>query len=330
MNEIVTSKQNDAVPVAAETGAGALLNVIAQAAENPAAVTKPGVYDMPESQYHADPCPAPSLSHSVAKLLLDRSPLHAKFAQPRLTVQPGEKTVTPAMLRGTVFHALMLGKGAEIAVCQFPNWLSKEAKVAKADAIATGKTPILAEDYDNVRAAVTAATEQLRAHSDLEGFFAPCTSEAVIVWQDSGAWCRSMIDRRPDDVRFPLYDLKFTGVSANPEEFERRYVREYATQDAFYRRGEKALTGVTRPATRFIVVEAEPPYAVSVIASAPSLEHFAAQEIERAVDKWAQCIRSGIWPGYPAITAHVECPAWLSMRAEERALRDEFLEELEQ
>ena len=36
-----------------------------------AIITKPGIYEMPEDDYHADPVPDWSLSASGAKLLLD-------------------------------------------------------------------------------------------------------------------------------------------------------------------------------------------------------------------------------------------------------------------
>ena len=43
-----------------------------------------GIHDIPPREYHADPCPAPSLSRSIAKLLVERSPAHAYAAHPRL------------------------------------------------------------------------------------------------------------------------------------------------------------------------------------------------------------------------------------------------------
>ena len=47
-------------------------------------ITKPGVYDLPMAEYHADPCPEPSLSSSIIRLLCSASPLHAWTAHPRL------------------------------------------------------------------------------------------------------------------------------------------------------------------------------------------------------------------------------------------------------
>ena len=55
-------------------------------------VTEPGIYaDFPVADYFADPTPEPSLTQTLAKLLLERAPIHAKYAHPRLTpVVPDE------------------------------------------------------------------------------------------------------------------------------------------------------------------------------------------------------------------------------------------------
>jgi len=42
-------------------------------------IDRPGIYrDMSSEEYLNDPCPAPSLTQSIAKVLIARSPLHAK------------------------------------------------------------------------------------------------------------------------------------------------------------------------------------------------------------------------------------------------------------
>ncbi|MBW4971899.1 hypothetical protein KZY98_15680, partial [Croceibacter atlanticus] len=45
----------------------------------------PGTYDLPAEVYHADQmCAVPTLSSSLARLMLARSPRHAWHASPRL------------------------------------------------------------------------------------------------------------------------------------------------------------------------------------------------------------------------------------------------------
>ena len=47
-------------------------------------LVKAGAYRLSEHQYHADPCPEPSLSCSLAKVLLAASPKQAAWEHPRL------------------------------------------------------------------------------------------------------------------------------------------------------------------------------------------------------------------------------------------------------
>jgi hypothetical protein len=48
-------------------------------------ISRPGIYlDVAANDYHADPCPAPSFTQSIAKVLLEKSPAHARLAHPRL------------------------------------------------------------------------------------------------------------------------------------------------------------------------------------------------------------------------------------------------------
>src|SRR5262245_50563917 len=74
----------------------------------------PGIYDIPLAEYLADPCPAPSLSASIAHILLSQSPRHAWEAHPRLNphYEPEE---AEAFDLGTAAHAYLL-EGAEVFV----------------------------------------------------------------------------------------------------------------------------------------------------------------------------------------------------------------------
>ena len=60
-------------------------------------INTPGIYEIPATEYHADPCPEPSLSASVARTLIDRSPLHAWMKHPKLGGQQEEITGAQAV-----------------------------------------------------------------------------------------------------------------------------------------------------------------------------------------------------------------------------------------
>jgi hypothetical protein len=77
-------------------------------------ITQPGIYlDMSAVDYFADPCPSPSLTQSVAKRLIDRSPLHAWTIHPRLN--PAFEADDPTKYDiGNIAHRLLLGRGKEL------------------------------------------------------------------------------------------------------------------------------------------------------------------------------------------------------------------------
>ena len=70
------------------------------------AVLQPGIYfDISERAYHADPCPAPSLSASSGKVLLNRSARAFQWMHPRLRpahLPPVEESYSDQAVFGTV------------------------------------------------------------------------------------------------------------------------------------------------------------------------------------------------------------------------------------
>lgn len=302
-------------------------------------IANPGIHEIRLAAYFADPCPVPSLSHSIARKLIAESPLHAWHAHPRLNPAYAETPANEAMDIGSIVHKFLLGKGADIAIIEGDDWRTKAAREARDEARAEGLIPVLDAKMPEIEDCYHAIKQQLKNHPDCAQFFAPGQSEAVMAWRDGETWFRGMVDRLPDDPRAPVFDLKTTALSANPEEWQRRLVSAYATQAAFYQRGLRAIRGVRPGPFLFIVAEVKPPYAVSVMACAPSLLAVADAQIDRAIRIWRQCMASDRWPGYPAQTAHVEAPAWLLgreadgvMARESAGAADEndekFLEEL--
>lgn len=76
------------------------------------------VHGMPDKIYHADPCPTPSLSSSLVKLMEATSPKKAWAAHPRLNPPPpGATDDDPKFDLGTAAHALFL-EGADEKVVE--------------------------------------------------------------------------------------------------------------------------------------------------------------------------------------------------------------------
>ena len=277
-----------------------------------------GLHDnIPAHEYHADCCPEPSLSHSVLRILLDRSAMHARAAHPRLSLDYVPLEPTPPMIDGTVLHRLILGKGGPISVIQADSYRTNAAKEARDAAFATGATPILADNFAELRICADAVLAQLRDDPDAASFFAPGKSEAIAICRIGPVWCRAMVDRLPDAEGAPLWDLKSTGQSARPEDWERALAKRYASQAAFYR----LVTGqaLKRPVgeMRFAVFETAPPYALSIVACGDSMIEAAEGEIMRGIKQWATCIVTDEWPGYGRGVHRIEAPWHMIQRAEE-------------
>lgn len=279
-----------------------------------------GLHVIPAAVYHADPCPQPSLSSSVARTLLAYSPEHARYQHPRLNPDyaPGESEIFDL---GTAAHAYLLEGEMGFEIIDAADWRTKAAREARDAARLLGKTPILAHRWDGVKAMVDLIMERL---SDFEGEPRPFTKgqpEQTLIWQDGGVWCRARLDWLHSDHR-TVDDLKTVSGSANPETWGRSlWGMGYDVQAAFYLRGVKAVFG-TDAQFRFVVAEHEPPYALSVCALDPAGLELADRKVRRAINLWRACLEDGHWPGYATHTCTIDLPPWEEAKVMEQEMRD--------
>ena len=123
----------------------------------PDRISEPGVYSLPPEVYHGDPCAEPSLSSSVAKLLLGRSPLHAWHSHPRLNPDYRPRPESKIMDLGSVAHQVILEQSWDgIAICDENDWRKKDAQAFRAAARADGQTPILRKQQGQIEGMVKA------------------------------------------------------------------------------------------------------------------------------------------------------------------------------
>jgi hypothetical protein len=287
-----------------------------------------GLHIIPESAYHADPAPAPSLSSTLARLILAKSPLHAWTAHPRLNPawEPVEKKTFDI---GRAAHRAVLGRGGDYVA--YPTELlasngaasTKEAKAWAEEARASGFTVLKADEVDQIGDMADAVQRQLAAMGIR---LDPARSEMVALAEIDGVWCRAMIDNAPADPRLPLYDLKTT-TDASPEALAKTIASYgYDLQAAHYLAVWKAATGEDRK-FRIVFVEKEAPYGVSVAElyrkpgdEADWFDHADALAAQ-ARRIWGECLTSGKWPCYPARVAVIGAPGWHLTKMEDRAER---------
>lgn len=269
----------------------------------------PGLHTMPAAAYHADPAPAPSLSNSIIKTLLTKSPKHAWLKHPRLN--PAYVSNEDAKFDlGKAAHSLLLEGYDCCQVIDAEDWRTKEAKEARDRARASGLIPMLHHQYEEAVVMVEAARDYV-SRSVLGNIFTDGRPEQTLVWNDpeTRIWCRGRLDWLSTDHSM-IIDYKTTSVP-NPGQFMRRSMTAfgYDTQSAFYRRGMGAVGRVV-PEFVFLVQEDTAPYSCYLVKCAETMQDSGMRKVENAIGLWAECLATNVWPGYPETIYEADAPAW--------------------
>lgn len=270
--------------------------------------------NLSEEDYHSQSGQeTPLFSYSVAKTLIQKSPYHAWLNHPLLGGMEYEST--KAMEKGSIIHGLLLGGGQDLVIINADNYRTKLAQEEKQDSYNNGKIPILKKDMNEINASIDIVKDQIKELAPY--FFEPHESELSIRYTlDNGVKCQSRIDWiQPETGR--IIDLKTTADSA-PDKLERSMLTfGYDIQEALYLEcANKTWPEMAGRFTwEFIFIETEAPYMVSVVETDSSMSWLGEHKMNRASDKWAQCLESGKWPGYGRFK--VAAPGWAVSREEE-------------
>lgn len=270
-------------------------------------IDKPGKYKISFEEYLADPCPEPSLTRSTIKTLIEHTPRHAFYGHPRLNPNL-KKDEAVKFDFGTLAHALFLEGVDRAVVIDAADWRTKAAKEERDAARENGLIPMLADQYAEVKAMVYAANEAL---ADWEGRglqIADGEPEATYIWHEkNGVWCRC----RPDWSMPGLWiDFKSTQASADTERYNRIATDTgLDIQDAFYRRGGKAIDG-EEPRFVFMTQEIYEPYLCSFFELDMITRDMGEDKVRRSIKAWGKHLKTGEWPGYGANTHTMEFPGW--------------------
>lgn len=293
-------------------------------------IDKPGIYvDVSSELYFADPCPVPSLTQSIAKTLIDQSPLHAKEEHPRLREhipdEADEKYVA-AQAIGNAAHLILIGRGKTVVSAPYDDWRKKEAQAFKAEQIAAGNCPVLAKHLDEAQMMALAVKLRL-ADAKLTDAFNEGGGEVVIVAQDGDVWLRSLVDWMVSPAL--MYDLKTSAASYAPHNIGLKIETDgWHIQAAFQERILDLIDPLNagRRKFRFIAVENYAPYCIVPVELDEHWMTLGRKKVAFAVDQWRRCTASGIWPGYPLELHRPEYPqyreaAWLKRETEESERR---------
>lgn len=266
--------------------------------------------DMPAERYHA--------THAMSAGGLKRmrqSPAHFYGMQldPERP-EPGDPT--PALKNGTLVHCAIFEPealdGRYVIKPADMNFSSKDGKAWRD-----------AQTLEIVDAAqMTAAKAQaaaLRRLPDIAALLADGYGESSAFWIDptTGELCKC----RPDWVSpagdgVVLVDGK-TCQDASPEGFGRAIWNfDYWLQAAWYIDGFEAATGLRVHGFVFAAVESAWPHAAAAYMLGDDVIDKARAENRRLLNLYAECKRTGTWPGYQSGIQIVNLPAWAQRQLE--------------
>jgi hypothetical protein len=275
-------------------------------------ITEPGIYDLTNEQYHADPVPGGSLSSTGARKLLAPS-CPALFRHEQLNGQRHRKVFD----LGTAAHGLVLGTGPELVRIDADEWRTSAVKAKVREVRESGGIPLKPAEYQQVQHMAAA----LRQHPIASALFATGAGEPEqsLFWADhaTGVWRRARLDWLPTPGcgRMVIADYKTT-VSAEPEAIAKSvHTYGYHQQAAWYLDAVRAV-GVADDSAAFVFVfqEKTAPYLVTVVQLDHVTMRLGRQRNRKAISLYQQCAAADHWPGYSDQVEIVSLPQWAQDR----------------
>lgn len=289
-------------------------------------IREPGTYDVPMRDYLADPVAGGSLSSTGARLLMKPGgPARLRYALDHPDEDPNDDfdfgRAAHQVVLGDVENHIVVVEGSVNARGN-TEWRTNDVKKKVDDARAAGLTPIRPEAWARVQAMAAAINDNPTAAGLIHS--ASGRPEQTLVWKDdalTGVWCRARVDwfrTRKAGHRLLIVDYKTTKSDAAPDTFAKSAADYgYFVQAAFYIAGVSALGLDDDPAFLLIVQEKDPPYLVNVLELDDTALTLGRNFVTGALGLYAECRRTGRWPGFGRDVGLVSLPAWFLRRYDE-------------
>lgn len=274
--------------------------------------------------YHENPAISASGLKQIA-----RSPAHFKT----------EREPTDAMKFGTAAHCAVLEPyefdNRYTVVPEGLSFATKEGKAVRDSIIASGKEAIKFNDARDIlelgkavnENPVFAALQALKPDYE-RGLYFKLSQTCSCIWVEDGTGGAATGSSVSFDAKMKL-DLSIrpcaeypNGLIADlkscPDASMDGFARSMWNlngyiQAAFYTRFWQQIHKTDgRPDFLWIAAERKPPYLTSVYKAPQHLIEYGDSEIDRLLDIYAECLRTGVWPGYESAGSVTELllPAW--------------------
>ena len=256
------------------------------------------IHNMPSAIYHG--------TKALSKSGLDqfrRSPAHFRAWQDGITKDES----SPALEFGTAVHMAILEP--DLFAATYTTFAgdrrTKEGKAAYEAVIASGKTPLNQEQWDNI----TGAAAAVHAHPAAAAFLHNIQTEVSCFDTWDGVKVKARIDGLGKDY---IVDVKTT-QDASPVAFGKSCAQfRYHVQAAWYQR----ITGINR--FIFIAVEKEAPYGVACYELDQPAIDLGHSIIEEQLRTYIECEQLNSWPCYSSAIQSLSLPAWAARQSDQQ------------
>lgn len=294
----------------------------------PIRITLPGIYDLTDVEYHDPAITGDWVSNSDLKAMtLPGAPSKWKYNRDH-----GIRKRSAEFDFGKASHRRVLGVGAEVVTRPavnpanpdqaWPDWRTNAAKAWRAEQEAAGRVVVSAEDLQVIEDMAVALAE----HPAARGFLAaPARHELAFFWTEllpSGRTVRrrAMLDSVPEYG--PIVDFKTAESSAPDQSMQRTISRyRYHWQAAGYIAAVTHFDLPCEPDIVFLFQEKTAPYLVTPVNLDDPTMMAAEIEVRRALEVYAECVETGVWPGYTDGVVTMSIPEYELREFEEMEIK---------
>lgn len=262
-------------------------------------ITTPGIYSgVPMPFYHSQCCDGPSLSSSNIRKAEARNMEHAfkDWSGNPAYVPPPD---TDFFGFGRMVHDIAAGDETfrerfTVRPERWDSWRTKDAKEWRALRRLDGFTCLTPDQY----VAAGSLIEKLHRHPVVQDGILRGLVEHSIFWKDeaTGLWCKARPDVIPLADRM-VADLKTTTDASLPMCVNAISKNGYHIQMAMIAEGLEVL-GYPMEEFVLIFIESEDPHSINHKPLEDYAINFGRRQLRRTLDKWADALATGDWPGY--------------------------------
>jgi hypothetical protein len=282
----------------------------------------PGFHpSVPAADYHSDPCVTPSLSSSIARVLVSETPRKAWLAHPRLN-QNFVKDDDAKFDFGSAVHNFLASGGRGVRIIPgFEDYKKAGARTERDKLRAQGFVPLLEHHGAQVETIASNVFASLNERDIELG-----EQECVMLAEDRGVMVRAMFDSwSPPDIR----DFKVTAINLANDHVIGHHIADldYDLRAYFYVRVASLTFPKLAGRIKFswIFVEKDEPHGIRIIDADATILEMGRRKYEHALGVWQKCMKSGLWPHLDGLPATVPYPGYAEAQWLDREIKDGFV-----